>query len=58
MNLRAAVVLALGLILAALAHGGIYTMTTSGGESAFAYRINRFTGEIEACLGFKCRPAE
>lgn len=52
-------------ILAALAHGGVYTIVVAGagaGASSeyightevHAYRVNRFTGSVVFCDGFRC----
>lgn len=50
------VILALGLSIAALVHGGIYTIsaiaTTVGGTGA--YRLNRFTGDLVYCNPSGC----
>ncbi len=64
MDTRSAIVIGLGLILAAFAHGGVYQMViagSGGGDEGItgdvrAYRVNRFTGEIDHCAGFRCRP--
>jgi len=54
-NIRLAIIIAAGLIIAALFHGGIYEMTGTGFDS-FAYRLNKFTGSVQVCVGFECEP--
>jgi hypothetical protein len=52
-------ILAVGLILAALAHGGVYeTSTPAGGQmdTAAVYRVNKFTGSVLYCTGQVCIP--
>lgn len=50
MNLRTAVLLVVGLMMAAVLHGGIYTIVaTRSGDGAIAYRLNRLTGST-ACI--------
>lgn len=63
MNPLSAAILATGLILGALAHGGIYQVKvagTGGNEAVVgdigAYRINRFTGDIVWCRLRNCMP--
>ena len=46
--------LALALVLAAVAHGGLYTIVTAGAGSnessgVVAYRLNRWTGTMLIC---------
>jgi len=61
----AGLVVALGLIVSALVHGGIYTTVVagSGGGGAGipgevrAWRVNEFTGDISVCVGWQCRSA-
>jgi hypothetical protein len=55
-SLRWALVLLLGLALAALAYGGIYQLvvvTVRGApneaDDVIAYRLNRFTGSLAVC---------
>ncbi len=64
MSTRCAVVLAVGLVLAALAHGGVYAIVIAGsggggegisGDIA-AYRVNKFTGEVATCRSDACVP--
>jgi hypothetical protein len=44
---KAALILALGLIVAAIFNGGIYQIVAVPNEDmAIAYRLNRFTGEV------------
>lgn len=67
MSLRVAAVLVIGLMVAAILHGGIYTVVVAGSggsggsrESAGdpgtvgAYRINRFTASVVWCAGRSC----
>ena len=64
MDMKSAIVVWRGLILAAFLHGGMYQMVIAGsgggGEGIAgdvrAYRVNRFTGEIDHCAAFRCRP--
>jgi hypothetical protein len=48
MTTKAAAILAASILLAALLHGGIYTVAV-GGATGVAYRANRFTGQIVVC---------
>ncbi len=67
MNVRWAIILATGLILAAFIHGGIYTMVAAGEGGShdltgivFAYRVNKFTGAVAMCVRGRttwCGPA-
>lgn len=52
--IRAALVLAVALILAALAHGGIYTVAGGSGSRPASYVVNRFTGKVVACMTDEC----
>ncbi len=58
-----AIAIAIGLILAALVHGGIYEMTNvassipGGGGigrtasgSVYAWRVNKLTGSVHVCI--------
>jgi len=68
MEVRWATVLAIGIILAAFLHGGIYQVVIAGagsggggegisGDYGFnAYRLNRFTGDMVFCQTSFCRP--
>lgn len=63
MSIRAAIILAVGLLLAALAHGGVYeTVTPAGGQSDSGtpsfYRVNKFTGSTVLCSGLTCFAVE
>ena len=55
MNTRSAIILALGLILAALVYGGMYQVTSTGTDRPFMWRINKFTGSVAVCLGVNCQ---
>ena len=48
LDIRWAIVIAIGLIIAAFVHGGIYQMS-AGNE--VAWRVNKFTGSVQACAG-------
>lgn len=50
------VTLVAGLLVAALLHGGIYEIRVAGGESAHAFRLNKFTGTIAYCKEIICFP--
>lgn len=58
MGTRTAVLLVLGLILAALVHGGVYQIVVgSAGSSGgyvvpVAYRLNKFTGRVDSCFQY------
>ena len=52
MRMGWAIVLAVGLILAAFAYGGVYQLVVS--KEGFVYRMNRFTGATEVCVGARC----
>lgn len=56
----AAVVLAIGFVVAAILHGGIYQLQASHDQTAtgFVYRLNRLTGSIAACTVYHCDTAE
>jgi hypothetical protein len=58
---KVALILAGGLIVAAILNGGIYQIAATGtGVEAIAYRLNRFTGEITAVVQWRyitIRPA-
>lgn len=56
MNIWSAIILATGLIVAALGHGGIYEMVPAGGEGTGAYRVNKFTGGVDRCHFSWCVP--
>jgi hypothetical protein len=61
MDMRWAMILAAGLVLAALAHGGVYEITTpAGGQVDFVgiYRVNKFTGSVLFCAARACYVAE
>ncbi len=57
-----AIAIAIGLILAALVHGGIYEMTNVASSipgsfgvsrvsgSVYAWRVNKFTGRVHMCI--------
>jgi hypothetical protein len=47
-NVRAAIVIAVAIILGATMMGGIYESRASG-DGVFFWRINKFTGAIKAC---------
>ncbi len=65
-----AIAIAIGLILAALVHGGIYEMTNvassiPGGPggistrhgSVYAWRVNKLTGSVHVCISRRqCEP--
>jgi hypothetical protein len=60
-TVKAALILTVALIVAAILNGGIYQIAVTGsGVEAIAYRLNRFTGEITAVVQFRyitIRPA-
>jgi hypothetical protein len=60
MDLRGAIVLTVGVVLAALAHGGIYQAIPARGSQDVGpmYRINKFTGSVLYCQGQVCVKAE
>jgi len=47
LDIRWAIIIALGLIIAAYVHGGIYEMESSEG---IAWRVNKFTGSVQVCI--------
>ncbi len=49
-NTRLAMILALGLVLAALVHGGFYHVVSSGGSEV--HLVNKFTGGVVFCVGY------
>ncbi len=49
LNLGAAIVLAVGLVIASVLIGGIYETRSASENAAFLWRINRFTGSIVIC---------
>ncbi len=55
-GIRWAIVLAIGLILAAIVHGGVYELSSPGtfGGSALGLpvvaRLNKFTGNVAICM--------
>ena len=55
MGTRVAIILALGLIIAAFIHGGLYHATSAGGETPIVWRINKFTGSVFVCVGVMCQ---
>lgn len=61
MRLRDALIVSGALVVAALLHGGVYTIVGSGGGGddapgygAGAYVVNRYTGSVVACIGKGC----
>jgi hypothetical protein len=64
MGLWAAMILAVGLVLAALAHGGVYEIVAghAGGQSDSGtpsfFRVNKFTGSAVWCAGVACFAVE
>ena len=52
MGIRAALILTLGLILAAYAHGGRYQMAAfrASDGNPIAYRLDKFTGRVDYCF--------
>ncbi len=55
MDTKAALILAIGLILASLIHGGLYSVTSAGGDNQVVFRVNRFTGSTTWCVLTVCR---
>ena len=47
MQIKAAIIIALGLIVGGFASGGIYTVTSLT-PGAISFRVNRFTGSYAA----------
>jgi hypothetical protein len=46
-SVKAALIVAIGLVLGAFLNGGIYEVVGAGaGNAPWSYRLNRFTGEI------------
>jgi hypothetical protein len=60
MGIRAAIILAAGVVLAALSHGGLYVAIPAGGAKDVdsMYRINKFTGSVLYCQERACLAAE
>lgn len=57
MNTRtvSAIILALGLIIAALIHSGVYYVVSAGAENhAAMWRVNKFTGSVAGCVVYNC----
>lgn len=55
----AAIVLAIGFVVAAILHGGIYQLHASHQTATgFVYRLNRLTGSIAFCSVYHCDTAE
>lgn len=54
MDIRWAIILAVGFLLAGFVHGGVYAVTGAG--EGHAYRVNKFTGAMDRCGGIRCRP--
>jgi hypothetical protein len=52
MTTRAAIILAIAILLAAFLHGGLYSVVGTGDVGA--YRFNKFTGSVTWCLGNRC----
>ena len=52
MKIGWAIVLAIGLIVAALVYSGVYQMVIT--KEGLVYRINRLTGDTEVCAGARC----
>ena len=46
-----AVIFAIGIVIAAFIHGGLYHVVAAGGEVALIrmWRVNKFTGKIIVC---------
>jgi len=54
-SVKAALIIAVGLMLGGLLNGGVYTTTTMG--PGVPVRVNRFTGEAQVALP-GLRPAQ
>lgn len=52
MSWRMVVLIMLALWVAAIMHGGVYTIVAAHDR---AYRLNRFTGNVAACYIFDCK---
>lgn len=50
MELKAATVLAIGLILAGASTKGIYSIESTGPGSSVVYKINHWTGKVTHCI--------
>lgn len=50
MNLKAAVVLAVGIMLAGAFSKGIYSIVSTGPGSSTVYKINHWTGKVTHCI--------
>jgi hypothetical protein len=48
---KATIILAAGLVIAAILHGGVYQAI--GGDQAVGFRVNRFTGGVVLLKGFE-----
>jgi hypothetical protein len=48
-NTFAACIIALGLIIAAILHGGIYQLQRGPGNGEWVFRMNRLTGVLSIC---------
>jgi len=53
MTPRAAAILAVGLLAAAVVHGGVYEGKI-GGDGMLMYRLNRITGSVTVCSAEMC----
>ena len=57
MNTRSAIILAVGLIVAGLVHGGFYQVVPSGENRI--HRVNKWTGAVVFCVGYlQCGPVQ
>jgi hypothetical protein len=56
MSDRAAIIIALGIIIASILNGGIYQISAAGGEGADGFVLNRYTGQVFSCraIGGDC----
>jgi len=53
-TVKAALILAAALIVAAILNGGVYEISAQRvGDAPMAYRLNRFTGEVKAIAAFR-----
>ncbi len=60
-DIRGAIIIAIGLIIAALVHGGVYEMTNATSSipgtrglsrpgAVYAWRVNKLTGSVHVCI--------
>ncbi len=54
MEMKVALIVALGIVIAAFVHGGVYTGLRTSQEAAVLYRVNKFTGDVAFCRADVC----